>query len=103
MVESIFNTLPDVFIRGLSGGPKSYYFSVGDVKKTVFLTGESCTVREGRALEDADCVCKTSPEFFLKIWNENYRPGLKDFMKGTIKSNNPEALKHFLQSFGKEV
>jgi len=53
-------------------------------------------------VESAQCVCKTSPEFFLKIWDEGYRPGLKDFLSGTIKSNNPNELKTFLAAFGKE-
>ncbi len=54
-------------------------------------------------MENADCVCKTSQEFFLKIWDDNYRPGMKDFMTGTIKSNNPGALQEFLSSFGKDA
>lgn len=103
MVESVFSKLPEVFVRGLSSGDKSYYFSLGDVKKTVLITAEGCTVSDGRNVEKADCVCKTSPEFFLKIWDDGYRPGLKDFMSGTIKSNNPDALRDFLRNFGKDA
>jgi putative sterol carrier protein len=80
----------------------SYYFSLGDCKKTVRLSSESCLVTDGKTIEQADCVCKTSPEFFLKIWQEGYRPGMKDFLSGTIKSNNPGSLQLFLKCFGKE-
>jgi putative sterol carrier protein len=101
MIEEIFETLPESFVAGSFSTSKSYYFSLGEFKKTVQCSPESCIVSEGRAVENADCVCKTSPEFFLKIWQENYRPGMKDFMTGTIKSNNPSALQEFLGGFGK--
>lgn len=103
MMENIFDSLPAMFIVGSVTVPTSYYFSIDEVKKTVFLDPGECTVKDGRAVAAADCVCKTSKDFFLKIWNEGYRPGMKDFLSGTIKSNNPSALKSFLASFGKEA
>ncbi|MDK9705754.1 MAG: hypothetical protein OEL83_01780 [Desulforhopalus sp.] len=101
MIEEIFSTLPESFVPETISQPKSFYFSLGEIKKTVELNSDSCRVTDGKALENADCVCKTSPEFFLKIWQDNYRPGMKDFMIGTIKSNNPSALLDFLRCFGK--
>jgi len=102
MVEAIFSGLPDVFIPQSVSSPVCFYFSLGDIKKTVILKPDSCTVEDGKSIENADCVCKTSTDFFEKIWNDGYRPGLKDFMSGTIKSNNPNDLKIFLAAFGKE-
>ena len=103
MLDKIFSSLPDLFVPGVISEPTSYYFSLGATKKTVRVSPEQCVVEEGRTIESADCVCKTSPEFFLKIWLENYRPGMGDFLTGTIKSNNPNALQNFLKSFGKEA
>ena len=103
MVNEIFASLPESFVPGLLKQPKSFYFSLGDYRKTVQLTADTCQVSDGKTLENADCVCKTSPEFFVKIWQDNYRPGMKDFMTGVIKSNNPGALQEFLRSFGKEA
>ncbi len=103
MVEKIFAELPDLFVPGSLSEPVSFYFSLGETRKTVLLTSDRCKVEEGRTVENADCVCKTNPDFFRKIWEENYRPGLTDFMSGVIKSNNPGALQDFLRSFGKEV
>ena len=102
MLDSLFTKLPDSFIAGTFSKPMNFYFSLGETKKTVQCTAESCLVSDGKTVENADCVCKTSQEFFLKIWEENYRPGMKDFMTGTIKSNNPGALQDFLRSFGKD-
>jgi putative sterol carrier protein len=102
MVEEIFGRLSEAFIASSVKLPTSYYFSLDDMKKTVFLDPNGCTVKDGRAVSEADCVCKTSKDFFLKIWNEGYRPGMKDFFSGTIKSNNPNALRNFLVSFGKD-
>ena len=101
MVNEIFAKLTESFVPGVLKQPKSFYFSLGDIKKTVQLTSDGCQVSDGKTIENADCVCKTSPEFFMRIWQDNYRPGMKDFMTGVIKSNNPGALQDFLRSFGK--
>ncbi len=103
MIEEIFTNLSETFDTSSVKVSASYYFSLEDIKKTVFLDPLGCTVKDGRAVEKADCICKTSKELFLKIWNEGYRPGMKDFLSGAIKSNNPGALKDFLRCFGKEV
>ncbi len=101
MVEDIFASLNDSFVEGAVAKPITFYFSLGDTKKTVQLCPESFTLSDGKVVDNADCVCKTSPEFFVKIWEEDYRPGMKDFLSGTIKSNNPNALQDFLRGFGK--
>ena len=102
MVAEIFAKMSDSFVAGKITEPMSFYFSLGDIKRTVSLTLDNCEITDGRTVDNADCVCKTSPEFFQKIWDDGYRPGMKDFMTGTIKSNNPSALQDFLRSFGKE-
>jgi putative sterol carrier protein len=103
MVEEIFNNLSETFDASSVKVSTNYYFSLEDIKKTVFLDPQGCIVKNGKAVAEADCVCKTSKELFLKIWNEGYRPGMKDFLSGAIKSNNPGALKDFLVCFGKEA
>ena len=102
MLEAIFTKLPESFVAGTFAKPTSFYFSLGNIKKSVECSADSCSVSDGRTVDNADCVCKTNPEFFLKIWQEKYRPGMKDFMAGTIKSNNPSALQQFLRCFGKD-
>lgn len=101
MVEEIFYSLEASFRPCSERRPVTYYYSVGEVKKTVTIGPNACRVEEGKTVEDADCVCKTSEAFFLKIWHEGYMPGMKDFLSGAIKSNNPQALKDFLAAFGK--
>ncbi len=101
MIEQIFNQLEQQYNPTAVEQSASIYFSIGDTKKTVFITPEGCRVEAGRTLENADCVCKTSADFFLQVWNQNYRPGLKDFLSGAIKSNNPSILQSFLAACGK--
>jgi putative sterol carrier protein len=101
MIDDIFKAMPETFIAQTLKEPMSYYFSLGENKKTVELKPDKCVVSDGKAVDNADCVCKTSADFFLKIWQEGYRPGMKDFLSGTIKSNNPGALQTFLACFGK--
>lgn len=103
MIESIFQELPSQFTSDSLSGPMSFYFSMGETKKTVQLSADGCQVSDGKAVDNADCVCKTSEEFFLKIWQEGYRPGMKDFLSGTIKSNDPNKLQIFLKCFGKDA
>jgi len=103
MINTIFNQMAEAFQPGLVDKKISYYFTIDDTKKTVSLDAEGCRIEDGKTTETADCVCKTSADFFVKIWNEGYRPGLKDFLAGAIKSNKPEALKTFLLAFGKDA
>ncbi len=101
MIEEIFTNLPANYQAEEIAYSVSIYFSIDDTKKTVLLDSKSCRVENGRTVDSADCVCKTSAEFFLKVWNDGYRPGMKDFLSGAIKSNNPSVLQNFLAACGK--
>jgi len=101
MIEQIFSEIPQDYQPESASDPVSIYFSIDDVKKTVQMSSSGCRVDNGRAVDDADCVCKTNAEFFLKVWNEGYKPGLKDFLSGAIKSNKPDILQKFLAACGK--
>lgn len=101
VIEEIFQKMATSYRPGTVKSATSYYYCLGPIRKTVHLAPDSCRVEEGRTVENADCVCKTSEEFFLKIWRDGYVPGMKDFLSGTIKSNDPQALKTFLAAFGK--
>jgi putative sterol carrier protein len=101
MQEEIFRKLQGSYQKGVFNLPTTFYFSIDDIKKTLTLDGEGCTIEEGKTVEEADCVCKTSAEMFDRIWNEGYRPGIMDFMGGAIKSNAPQLLQQFLKAFGK--
>ena len=102
MIETIFSGLEDSYSSGVIDEVTSFYFSIDDIKRTVVLTPDACRVENGKTIEEVDCVCKTGSDFFLKIWNDGYRPGMGDFMSGKIKSNNPLTLKDFLAAFGKD-
>jgi putative sterol carrier protein len=101
MVEEIFSRLGEAFQEDKVERQKVYYFSVDELKRTVTLAPEGIRVEHGKTVETADCVCKTSTDFFLKVWQEGYRPGMADFLSGAIKSNDPFALQEFLAAFGK--
>lgn len=100
-VETIFAELPNNYHTGMVKEPVSIYFSIDEIKQTVWLNPTECHVDTGRTTDNADCVCKTGADFFLKVWNEGYKPGLKDFISGDIKANKPDILQLFLKAFGK--
>jgi hypothetical protein len=100
-LEQIFDELPLCYRTGIVEEPVSIYFSIDEIKRTVWLNPQDCRVDKGRTTDAADCVCKTGREFFLKVWNDGYRPGLQDFLSGAIKANKPDVLQLFLTACGK--
>lgn len=101
MTEAAFSTFQDSYQKGVFNVPTTFYFSIDDIKKTLTLDADSCKIEEGKTVTDADCICKTSAEMFSKIWNDGYRPGIMDFMSGSIKSNAPQLLQQLLSAFGR--
>jgi putative sterol carrier protein len=100
-VAKIFKSLPKRFNRANVTAERSYYFSLGDDEKwTVHITKEACAVTKGKN-EDADCFFKGPAELFLDVWNGRHQLGPKDFLTGTVKSNNPMLLKDFVKAFQK--
>jgi putative sterol carrier protein len=99
-IGSIFEGLAGRYRKGAFQKPTTFYFSLDDDEKwTVSFTPDGCSVTEGKPATDADCFVKASKQMFLDVWNGTYTPGLKDFMMGTIKSNNPMLLKDFVAAF----
>lgn len=101
MLDQIFAEMNSSYRKGVFSEKTSFYFSVGDIKRTVVFDADSFSVATGKTVENADCVCVSNEELFLKIWNDGYKPGLKDFMTGAIKSNAPHLLQQFMTAFGK--
>ncbi|MDD2850856.1 MAG: hypothetical protein PHY09_03030 [Desulfuromonadaceae bacterium] len=101
MQEEIFTAMQEQYQKGVFTIPTTFYFSVDDIKKTLTLDADSCRIEEGKTVEEADCVCKTSAKMFSRILNDGYRPGIMDFMNGSIKSNAPQLLQQLLTAVGK--
>jgi len=101
MANDIFSGLAAGYKKEIFSVKKVFYFSVDEARWTVTLGPEGCLVEEGKTVEEADCVCKTSADFLDRIWTGGYRPSAMDFMAGKIKSNAPQELQRFLAAFGK--
>lgn len=101
IAENVFAKLDGNYVPGVIGKATTYYFSIGEVKKTVTMTPTSCKVADGKASESADCVCKMDADLFYRVWFEGYEPGVRDFLAGTIRSNDIVALRKFMQACGK--
>lgn len=101
MTEETFSSLEASYQKGIFTVPTTFYFSIDDIRKTLTLDADNCKIEDGKAVEDADCVCKTTTKMFSKIWHDGYRPGIMDFMSGAIKSNAPQLLQQFLSAFGR--
>jgi len=101
-VTNVFEKLPTMFQKGSVKKPRTYYFSLDDDEKwTVSLGKDRCEVKRGKSDGDADCFFKASKQMFLDVWSGKYTPSAKDFLMGSIKSNNPMLLKEFIAAFKK--
>jgi putative sterol carrier protein len=100
-IAKVFQGLPRRFQKGNVKKPRTFYFSLDDEKWTVSLTPDKCEVKEGKPAEDVDCFFKASRQMFLDVWNGKHTPSAKDFLTGSIKSNNPLLLKDFVEAFKK--
>lgn len=99
-VPEIFESMKAGYKKGSMSDDRSYYFSLDDYKYTVTFSNDKIKVEEGKTVDEADCVLKTSAEMFSKIW-DGYKPGMMDFMSGKIKTNNPTLLQDFAGAFTK--
>lgn len=101
-IGNVFKALPQRFNKDNVKAARTYYFSLGDKEKwTVVITREKCEVTASKPDADADCFFKASEEMFLDVWNGKHTPSAKDFLTGSIKSNNPLLLKDFVTAFKK--
>jgi hypothetical protein len=102
MFEAILAEMDSLFREGVFAEKTSFYFSVDDLPITVTVDATSFTLELGKTVENPDCSCKTDAQMFSQIWNDGYRPGIMDFLDGTIKCDAPLLLPQFLKAFGKE-
>ncbi|MEL6342046.1 MAG: hypothetical protein AAFV53_02865 [Myxococcota bacterium] len=91
-VEEIFQQMPSKYRTGAADKNTTYYFSIGDHKATLFVTPEGARVESGKAVDNADCVLKTTPKIFVNIVTQGKAPGALDIARGRFKTNDPGAL-----------
>ena len=98
-IPEIFRGMPARYRKGTLSAPRSYYFSIGDHKYTVKLTADACVVDDGKTVDNANCVLKTTPELFEKLL-AGKPPGPIDIARGKFKTNDPGALGDLKNLFG---
>ena len=96
-----FNTMKERYKPGVLAQPTTFYFSLGEnegQKWVMRLTPQDISVEPGKT-SDADVMLKTSEERFLKMVRGEWTPGVMDFMRGRIKSNDPTKLQMLKDCF----
>jgi long-chain acyl-CoA synthetase len=81
----------------------TFYFSLGEApgeKWTLLVGPTTCKFTEGKPEKDADVMLKTTAQLFLDMLAGKYTPGMRDFMTGRVKSNDPMKLKVLMKAFG---
>jgi putative sterol carrier protein len=98
-IKQIFDSMPSRYIPGSVDKLTTYYFSIGDEKYTVKITKEAATVENGKTVENADVILKTTPELFEKMVLHGKAPGPIDIARGKIKTNDPMGLQKLRTMF----
>jgi hypothetical protein len=91
-IPTIFEKLPSRYRPGQITAKSTYYFSIDDYKYTVVLEPQTCTVQEGKTIENADVILKTTAKLFNKMVVEGKMPGPIDIARGKVKTNDPKGL-----------
>ncbi len=100
-LKDTFEQLKQRFKPGVIKQPTTFYFSLGDgpgQKWVLKADATTCEVSEGKT-DTADCLLKTSEELFLKMIRGEWKPGVMDFMRGKIKTNDPTKLQLLKDAF----
>jgi hypothetical protein len=98
-IPKIFDAMPGRYRKGKVDKPSSFYFSIGDHKYTVKIDADACTVENGKTVDAADIVLKTTPEIFEKLVLKGKLPGPIDIARGKIKTNDVKGLSQLKELF----
>lgn len=98
-IPQLFAAMPGRYRAGKVDRPMTYYFSIGDHKYTVKVDPTTCVVEDGKTVENADCVLKTTPELFEKMVIHGKMPGPIDIARGKVKTNDTGALMKLRELF----
>ncbi len=98
-VTRIFEQMATRFQPAALTGPRTYYFSIGDIRRTVKLDKQGCTVEDGKTVDNADCVLKADPKLFVNMVTKGKMPGPLDIARGKIKTNDVDKLRDLSKLF----
>jgi len=90
--REIIQLMPERYKTGSAASPLTYYFSIESTKATVFVEPDGVRVVDGKAVDSADCVLKTTEKIFVNVVVNGKMPGALDIARGRFKTNNPDAL-----------
>ncbi len=102
-LKEIMDRLAEQYDSSVFSSEKTLYITLGagaDEKWTLFAGPDGVRIEQGKALDQADCVLKTKPDLFIDMVNGDYMPGMMDFMRGIVKTNEPDLLKNFKRALG---
>ncbi len=95
----IFRQMPSRFNASAASGTRTYYFSIDSTKRTVTVSPDGCKVEEGKTVDAADCVLKTTEKIFVAMVTKGKSPGPIDIARGKFKTNDPDGLMKLKELF----
>ena len=98
-IKKIFDEMPGRYIKGSATKATTYYFSIGDSKFTVTIDPDAVKVADGKTVDKADVILKTTPDLFEKMVIKGKMPGPIDIARGKVKTNDPAGLQKLRTMF----
>ena len=98
-IKRIFEEMPGRYIKGSADKATVYYFSIGSSKYTVKIDKDAIAVEDGKTVDNADVILKTTPELFEKMVIKGKMPGALDIARGKVKTNDPAGLQKLRTMF----
>ena len=96
---TVFQAMPSFFRKGRVTRQLSFHFSISGRDWTVLVGPETCEVKQGKAVTEADCFLETTDEIFLGTLRGDYLPSMMDLMQGKVKTNRLDLLLQFKKIF----
>src|SRR3954453_12810976 len=101
-LQQTLDALKGRFKPGAFDETTTYYLSLGEdqsEKWTLTITPSAAHVTPGK-IEKADCVLKTSADSFIALVTGRWKPDVKDFLTGKIKTSDVLLLRRLQEAFG---
>jgi len=92
-IHAIFEQMPSRYVKGRAPAKKTFYFSIDGDKYTVTVVPDGCTVEDGKTVDSADVILKTTAKIFENMVLHGKLPGPLDIARGKIKTNDVMGLK----------
>jgi len=102
-LDNIFQIIQSKYQKNKIDSTITYYFKIGEGRYTLFAHPESCELKEGKAVDKADCVIISDAKVFENLIMHGKKPGKMDLLRGKFKPSDLGLLMKLQDLFGLKI